>query len=64
MGKISEKAWKNVNLKEAFINYMDGKPLQVLNLSWQTLGWRDVFKEPNWDLDHLRYRIDPHHFKK
>ena len=64
MGKISEKAWKSVNLKEAFINYMDSKPLQVLNLTWQALGWRDVFKEPNWDLDHLVYRVDPQHFKK
>ena len=59
MGKISKKAWGNINRKEAFINFMDGKELEYKNLQWQSNGWHTVVNEPRWDETHLIYRIKP-----
>lgn len=59
MAKITKKDWSSINKRKAFIDYMDGRPLQVLNLKWQALGWKDVTKEPYWENGHLIYRIDP-----
>ena len=57
MGKISKKAWGNINNKEAFINFMDGKDLEFLNIQWQRIGWQPVVGEPRWDATHLIYRV-------
>jgi len=62
MGRITKKQWKDVNKREAFIAFMDGKRIQYMNFTWQSRGWHDIEQEPNWELDHIIYRVHPKDF--
>jgi len=56
---ISKEQWKKGNKREVFIAFMDGKRIQYMNGTWQSRGWNDIDREPNWDLEHLIYRVHP-----